>query len=227
MATKTKTANALEKGTVKARANGHSRDGAGEAQPILEQRGRITQRFGESIRLPIALNEKTRDASVKVLNQLLADTMALRDMYKKHHWQVSGHTFYQLHLLFDKHYEEQLELVDTIAERIQMLGGVSIAMAHDVAEMTRLERPPRDREEVPVQISRLLEGHKLILEFARETCEQTSDNGDWGTNDMIAGDVIRTNEMQVWFLSEHLVDTPLVRADEEEAEQTRAQAAGQ
>ena len=76
------------------------------------------------------------------LNQLLADTITLRDLYKKHHWQVAGPTFYQLHLLFDKHSEEQNELVDAIAERIQLLGGVSLAMAPDVAETTLIPRPP-------------------------------------------------------------------------------------
>jgi len=147
------------------------------------------------------------------LNQLLADTITLRDLYKKHHWQVAGHTFYQLHLLFDKHYEEQSELVDTIAERIQLLGGVSIAMAHDVAELSKIQRPPKDREEVPVQISRLLEAHELILKEAREIAHKADDLGDDGTNDMIVSQVVRTNEFQAWFVSEHVVETPLVKAE--------------
>jgi starvation-inducible DNA-binding protein len=138
--------------------------------------------------------------------------MTLRDLYKKHHWQVVGPTFYQLHLLFDKHYGEQVELVDELAERIQLLGGLSIAMAPDVAETTRIERPPRGREEVPVQISRLLEAHELILKLAHEAARRAQDAGDDGTNDLLISDVIRTNELQVWFLAEHLVDVPLVRA---------------
>src|SRR5205814_8721733 len=135
------------------------------------------------------------------------------DLYKKHHWQVSGHTFYSLHLLFDKHYEEQAELVDAIAERVQLLGGIAIAMAADVAEATKIERPPRGREEVPVQISRLLEAHELILKQCRAVAERASDNGDEGTNDLLVSDVIRTNELQTWFVGEHVVDTPLVRAE--------------
>jgi starvation-inducible DNA-binding protein len=138
--------------------------------------------------------------------------MTLRDLYKKHHWQVVGPTFYQLHLLFDKHYDEQVELVDELAERIQLLGGLSIAMAPDVAETTRIERPPRGREEVPVQLSRLLEAHELILKLAHEAARRAMDAGDDGTNDLLISDVIRTNELQVWFLAEHLVDVPLVRA---------------
>src|SRR5437870_8312019 len=187
--------------------------GAERAKPILHQKAREVQPYGKIAKLPIALDEKTCAASAENLNQILADTITLRDLYKKHHWQVSGHTFYQLHLLFDKHYEEQAELVDLIAERIQLLGGVSIAMAHDVAEMTKIPRPPRGREEVPVQISRLLEAHELILRQAREAAAQAEKAGDSGTNDLLVSDVIRTNEMQVWFLAEHLVDAPVVEAE--------------
>jgi starvation-inducible DNA-binding protein len=148
------------------------------------------------------------------LNQLLVDTMILRDLYKKSHWQVAGPTFYQLHLLFDKHFDEQVALVDAIAERIQLLGGVSIAMAHDVAERTRIERPPRGREEVPVQVSRLLDAHQLIIREVREQARRASELGDDGTSDLLVSQVLRTNELEVWFLSEHLVNMPLVKAGE-------------
>ena len=143
--------------------------------------------------------------------------MTLRDMYKKHHWQVAGATFYQLHLLFDKHHGEQYELVDTIAERIQLLGGVSIAMAADVAETTIIPRPPRGREEVPVQISRLLEAHEFILKEAHTMAREASEAGDDGTNDLLVSDLIRTNELQVWFLSEHLVAVPLLHPEQAKA----------
>src|SRR5712671_457725 len=186
--------------------------GTERARPILHQKAREIQAFGKLTPMPIALDEKVRAQSVENLNQLLADTMTLRDMYKKHHWQVAGHTFYQLHLLFDKHHGEQDELVDTIAERIQLLGGISLAMAADVAETTIIPRPPRGREEVPVQISRLLEAHELILKEARTMSKQASDMGDDGTNDLLVSEVIRDNELQTWFIAEHVVDVPLVRA---------------
>ena len=186
---------------------------ADAAEPIINQRGRILQEYGTVIRLPIGLNEETCLKSINALNQVLADTITLRDMYKKHHWQVAGHTFYQLHLLFDKHYEEQTELVDLLAGRVQRLGGITLAMAADVAEETNIERPPRGREEVPVQISRLLEAHEIILKESREYAKAADEDGDDGTNDVLVSDVIRTNERQVWFISEHLVDTPLVEAN--------------
>jgi len=180
---------------------------------LLHQSAKAIQDFGKvRQRVPIGLEEKARQESVDNLNQVLVDTMTLRDLYKKHHWQVSGPTFYQLHLLFDKHFDEQIELVDTIAERIQALGGVTYAMAADVAENTRIPRPPRDREEVPVQISRLLEAHEIILDESRKYAKQASEAGDEGTNDLLVSDVVRTNEAQAWFVSEHVVDLPLVKA---------------
>ncbi len=182
--------------------------------PHWHQNAREIQKFGTVIKdMPIGLDQDARLEITKWLNVLLADTASLRDLYKKSHWHASGPTFYQLHLLFDKHFEQQVELVDGLAERIQMLGGVSIAMAHDIAETTRLQRPPKGREEVPVIISRLLEAHKIILEDARKLAKKASDLGDDGTNDLLISDVVRTNEMQVWFISEHLVEMPLVFAD--------------
>jgi starvation-inducible DNA-binding protein len=182
------------------------------ASPLVGQRAPELQAYGTIAALPNGLDPDGLVGIVEDLNQLLADTMTLRDLYKKHHWQVVGPTFYQLHLLFDKHYAEQVELVDLLAERIQLLGGLSIAMARDVAETTRIEAPPRGREAVPVQISRLLEGHELILGYAHEAAQRASQVGDDGSNDLLVSDVIRVNELEVWFLAEHLVDVPLVRA---------------
>jgi starvation-inducible DNA-binding protein len=175
------------------------------AQPRLHQRAREIQAYGTvSHALPLELEEPVRVQMTNQLNQLLADTMTLRDLYKKCHWQVAGPTFYQLHLLFDKHYGEQNELVDGIAERIQLLGGVSIAMGADVAETTQIERPPRGREEVPVQLSRLIDAHQIVIQQCRPLARRAAELGDDGTNDLVVSDVIRTNELQIWFLSEHL-----------------------
>jgi starvation-inducible DNA-binding protein len=182
------------------------------AQPHFHQSAPEIQSYDTVRLLPIELDEPTRLEMTEQLNLLLADTMTLRDLYKKSHWQTSGPTFYQLHLLFDKHFNEQLELVDAIAERIQTLGGVSLAMAADVAETTRIERPPRGREELPVQISRLLDAHQTIIGQVRKLARRASELGDDGTNDLLVSEVLRTNEMQVWFLSEHLVNAPLVEA---------------
>jgi starvation-inducible DNA-binding protein len=166
--------------------------------------------------LPLALSHEARTVSIGLLNQLLGDTMTLRDLYKKHHWQVTGPTFYQLHLLFDKHYKEQSELVDEIAERIRTLGGISVAMAHDVAELTQIPRPPIGREPPPEQIARLLQAHEIILMQSHAAAKEADEKGDDGTNDLIVSSVIRTNELQVWFVGEHLVNVPLLASSQGE-----------
>ena len=99
-------------------------------------RPKIQQRFGDLKPMKVALSENIRKASVIDLNRALADTIVLRDLYKKHHWQVTGPTFRELHLLFDEHQAQQGELIDEIAERIMQLGGVSIARqaAHRASE---------------------------------------------------------------------------------------------
>jgi len=183
------------------------------AEPTTAPPDLVIQEFGSIVPMPIPLAEAARLVSVASLNQLLADTITLRDLYKKHHWQASRATFYQLHLLFAKHAGEQAELVDSIAERIMKLGGVSLAMAADVAETTLISRPPRGREGVPDQISRLLDAHEAFLREARAMARQAAEAGDDGTSDLIVSDVIRTNESQLWFVAEHLVDGREIHAD--------------
>jgi starvation-inducible DNA-binding protein len=156
------------------------------AQPLVHQHAPEIQPFGHIISMPLALSEHARKESVENL--------------------------YQLHLLFDKHYEEQSAIVDAIAERIQLLGGVSIAMAADIAEMTLIPRPPKGREEVPVQISRLLHAHEIVLKESRTMARLAAAGGDDGSNDLIVSEIIRRNELQVWFVAEHVVKQPLTHA---------------
>src|SRR6266540_2055093 len=168
-------------------ARSRSNGGKRSSQPLLHQEGVEIQRFGTIRDLPIALDHKARTTSCQVLNQTLADSIILYNLYKKHHWLVRGHTFYQLHLLLDKHASEQLALVDLMAERVQTLGGIAVADPRHVAEITNVPR-------------------------ARKGADQADQVGDQGTNDILVSDVLRTNELQTWFVAEHLVDTPAVKA---------------
>ena len=203
--------------TPRARVSSPAPSGDGQAkrkssQPWLHQRGVQLQEFGTVRQFPIALSYDARMFSCQLLNQTLADTQILYSLYKKHHWLMRGATFYQLHLLLDKHADEQLELVDMIAERVQTLGGVAVGDPRHVAEITSIPRPPNGAEEVPAMLSRLLEAHEMILTQAHDAAARAAEMGDDGTNDLLVSDVIRTGEMQAWFLAEHLVDTPLVHA---------------
>jgi starvation-inducible DNA-binding protein len=190
----------------------HAEQARRMSQPLLHQHGLEIQSFGSLRQFPLGLAHNTRMLSCERLNQILSDSQILYSLYKKHHWLMRGPTFYQLHLLLDKHAGEQLKLIDQIAERVQTLGGIAVADPRHVAEITRVARPPNGCEEVPAMLSRLLEAHELILVDAHDAAKRTADLGDDGTNDLIVSDVIRTNEMQAWFLAEHLVETPLVRA---------------
>ncbi|MFD8546009.1 Dps family protein [Streptomyces sp. NPDC059649] len=181
------------------------------SQPWLHQKGEVIQEFGTVKQFPVALSYEARMYSCQRLNKVLADTQILYGLYKKHHWLMRGATFYQLHLVLDKHAGEQLEIIDTLAERVQSLGGVAVGDPRHVVEITSIPRPPDGVEEVPAMLSRLLEAHETILIDAHDAAARTAEYGDDGTVDLLVSQVIRTGERQTWFLAEHLVDTPLVR----------------
>ena len=189
-----------------------TRNGTGRrsADPLLDAKGPQLQPFGTLRRLPIALDEGGRARSCEALNEILADSMVLYALYKKHHWLVAGPTFYQLHLLFDKHAEEQNELIDLLAERVQSLGGIAVGDPRHAAELTTIPRPPDGAEEVAVMIDRTLQAHEIIIEKVRAAIKTTEEVEDWGSNDLLMGDVLRRHELQVWFLAEHVVPVPLV-----------------
>lgn len=180
------------------------------SQPWIHQHGHVIQEFGTLRLFPLALSFETRMYSCERLNQILADCQILYALYKKHHWLMRGPTFYQLHLLLDKHAAEQLVLIDVVAERVQTLGGVAVGDPRHVAEITSIPRAPDGVEEVPAMLSRLLQAHELILIQAHDAAERVAKVGDDGSNDLLVSDIIRTGEQQAWFLAEHLVDTPLV-----------------
>ena len=183
-----------------------------EGQPRYQQKSYEIQRYGQQHYVPLSIPEEAIKQNVELLNKLLADSITIYNLYKKHHWQAAGPTFYSLHLLLDKHADEILETVDLLAERVQILGGVTTGMPFEVAEMTRLERPPTGEENIPAMLARTVNAHASIIKSLREAIETTEQNKDYGTNDLLMSDVLRMHEMQVWFISQHLVDTPLVES---------------
>lgn len=183
---------------------------SGESQPRMHQHSREVQRFDQLRDMPVGLAEDVRGEMAAGLNQALSDTRILHALYKKTHWLMRGPTFYQLHLLMDKHAEEQDELVDLLAERVQTLGAVAVGDPRHVAELTNVPRPPDGVEELPAMLSRLLEAHELIIKETRDLARRADELGDFASNDILVSDVLRTNELQTWFVAEHLVDRPLV-----------------
>ena len=193
-------------------SNGSSANGRRSPDPKLRASAPEIQRFGTLRTLPIGLPDEAKAESCELLNGILADSMVLYSLYKKHHWLVAGPTFFQLHELFDKHAEEQLEIIDQVAERVQSLGGIAVGDPRHAAELTSIPRPPDGAEEVAVMIDRTLRAHETIIEKVRAAITTTEESEDWGSNDLLMGDVLRRHELQVWFLAEHVVDVPLVTA---------------
>jgi starvation-inducible DNA-binding protein len=198
--------------TTKPQPRATTKSGKPEAEPNLQQRSYLLQRYNQQHYVPLSLPEASIKQNVQILNQLLADSITIYYLYKKHHWQMTGPTFYQLHLLLDKHAEEIEATIDLIAERVQSLGGVTLAMPFDIAEQTKIERPPTGEEDVPAMLSRTADAHSLIIKELRNSIEITAGNNDAGTNDLLVSSVLRLHELQLWFLTQHLVDTPFVNS---------------
>src|ERR1700754_1527980 len=161
-------------------------------QPWLHQHGGEVQAFGTVRQFPLGLSRDARLYSCQRLNRALADSQILYALYKKHHWLMRGHTFYSLHLLLDKHADEQREIIDSLAERVQTLGGVAVGDPRHVAEITQIPRSPDGVEEVPAMLSRLLEAHETILIDAHDAAGRVAAQGDDGSNDLLVSEVIRT-----------------------------------
>jgi starvation-inducible DNA-binding protein len=182
----------------------------GPSQPELHTLpGKEYQRFDQLRDLPLGLDRQVRSEVTQRLNGIFADTRILHDLYKKSHWNMRGATFYQLHLLMDEHAEQQEELIDNIAERIQTLGAIAAGDPRHVAELTSIPRAPDGAEDVPAMLTRLLRAHEAILVAAREVSDFAAEHGDPGTEDLLSSEVIPKNELQVWFVSEHLSHVPL------------------
>lgn len=171
---------------------------------LQPERADVMQDFGSLTTVRLGLSEQVRQQSVSALNRLLAHTIAIRDLYKKSHWQTSGASFYELHLLFDKHHAEQEEMMDALAERVQTLGGVARALARDVIEESRIARGPSGVEKPVDQLQRLVEAHEFILVEARPLSREAAERGDDGTNDLMVSSIVRGNELQSWFVLRHL-----------------------
>lgn len=166
------------------------------SQSSVRSRGPVPTHLG--------LDEKARAQGIRDLDGLLADLSALRALYKHFHWRVAGRRFIMLHKLYDEHVEQVGEHVDMVAERIQTLGGQATAWPGDVAKMTRVSAPSASSRQPEEQLRELIEAHAVVLKHAHAAAEKADEAGDLGTNDLLAGTIIRGGQLQVWFIGEHL-----------------------
>ena len=161
------------------------------AQPRLHQHAKELQAYGTLTQYDLALGHDARAYSVSALNQLLADTIVLRDMYKKHHWQVSGPTFYQLHLLFDKHLGEaqvgHRRSCSPSACRGASVGSLAGHGGRRFPSVTKIPRPPRGPRagvgaDLPARRAHSIKSSSNLPASAEAGLREL---GDDGTNDLI------------------------------------------
>ena len=174
-------------------------DHAVTAQPRLHQTAPEIQAYGSvSHSLPLELEEPVRLEITERLNQLLADTITIRDLYKKSHWQVAGPTFYQLHLLFDKHFEQQSELVDAIAERIRALGFPAPGTYTEFAKLSSIPETPGVPPATDM-VRLLVEGHEAVARTARKIFPAVEKASDEPTADLLT-QRLQVHEKTAWML---------------------------
>ena len=148
----------------------------------------------------IGITEKNLKSVTSTLSTVLADAVVLYTKTRKFHWNVSGESFMELHLLFEKQYTELEEAIDEIAERINKLGGKTIGTMKEFLDLTHLKEAPGKYPERKEMIKELLEDHETIIVHLRKAVDECQDEyKDAGTADFLTG-LMEDHETNAWKL---------------------------
>lgn len=148
----------------------------------------------------IDLTNEQRKGVVKILSKVLADEYVLLVKTKNYHWNVRGHHFHDLHIFFDKQYEQLIERVDEVAERIRMLGELTPGTLEEFLKLARLKEEAGNSPEYPKMLENLLNDHETTIRNLRaelKTCEDV--HHDMGTTDFLTG-LMEKHEAMAWML---------------------------
>jgi starvation-inducible DNA-binding protein len=155
--------------------------------------------FGTRIFVPVELREKM----VELLNQQLADTFDLYSQVKQAHWNVKGHQFYSLHLLFDALAEKLEVFVDTIAERVTAIGGTAMGTVRMAAGASRLpELTTGTLGGIPA-VEALAVRYGALSKTTRAAIETATTSGAADDADLLT-EMSRSLDQALWFLEAHL-----------------------
>lgn len=152
----------------------------------------------------LALNAEAVKKNHGNLQVILANTIYMYQLYKKYHWHVTGKDFYQYHLLFDKHAEQQPALIDLLAERMRTLGLNVAAMPMDVSADATLTEKEEAGHDAQAMVRNLLAAHEGYIKIVRTAIKVTEETNDAGTNDILVSNVLRVHELQTWFIRSSL-----------------------
>lgn len=148
----------------------------------------------------IGISEPNKQAVANELNKLLADEFVLYTKTRKFHWNVEGAQFHDLHLFFEKQYDQIAIIMDNVAERIRKIGHYAIgSMSQFLKEASLLEH---EDQETPssAMLQQLLEDHETIIRRLRKDIDTFQDKyKDAGTADFITG-LIEQHETMAWML---------------------------
>jgi starvation-inducible DNA-binding protein len=151
----------------------------------------------------LGLSGKSRDAVLAALGRLLADEHVLYVKTRNFHWNVTGPHFGPLHQLFERQYDELAEVIDEVAERIRILGGVAPGSMKEFLKLTQIDEQPGGKLEAEKMIAALLSDHETVIRSLREAIEVADKAGDAGTDDFLTG-LLEDHEKKAWMLRAHL-----------------------
>jgi len=152
----------------------------------------------------IGITEENRSAVSAQLSKLLADEYVLYTKTRNAHWNVEGPDFHSMHLFFESQYEQLDEIMDSVAERIRMLGHYAPAKLKSFLQLTHLAELTERTNDSLGFIRELTEDHESIIEFIRGNINPfANDYKDLGTSDFITG-LMEDHEKMAWMLRSHL-----------------------
>jgi starvation-inducible DNA-binding protein len=152
----------------------------------------------------IGISETNRAAVSAQLAKLLADEFVLYTKTRNAHWNIEGPDFHSMHLFFESQYEELDDIMDSVAERMRMIGHYAPATLKSFLQLTHLAELTERSNDSLGFIRELVEDHNSVIEFIRGNINPfANDYGDAGTSDFITG-LMETHEKMVWFLRSHL-----------------------
>lgn len=148
----------------------------------------------------IGLSQKNLGSVSDILNVVLADATVLYIKSRKFHWNVSGESFMELHLLFEKHYKQLEKAIDEIAERINKLGFKTPGTMAEFIKTATLKEAPGKYPARQDMIKELLKDHEAVIIALRKYIDECDDKlGDVGTADFLT-DLIKEHETLAWTL---------------------------
>ena len=154
------------------------------------------------MKMHIDISEQTRQVIADGLSRFLADVYAMYVKTQNFHWNLQGHEFFSLHLLFDKQYKAIAEELDEIAERIRSIGYFVDASFSAFKKLTEVKEDARVLSMKDMLLS-LIEGHEILIRYGRHVAQIADKEGDFASVDML-GRMLGAHEKMCWMLHSYL-----------------------